>query len=290
MRFSLAILYVFLACQVCHADLLVNQYDPNLHDRFENSSQFIGNPYDWSGVGKRVNATTNVNRWTTMISDSFGLSVGHAAQPVGATVRFYHTNDPNGPFEDRVVASTTSFLSNGIDLSLTRFTAPVSQSVQKYSLLDVSPADVAGLELNVFGLTGGNFPPETQVRLGTNTVDQFVSAGTINGINYDSIIWDFDVSEGQGEARVDGGDSGAPSFVIVNGAPALLGLHEFNATLTNGTEISADIFLPSYFDLIEDEVTAFGESLTFTTVPEPSSFVICFSALGLILVRRRRIA
>ncbi len=50
---SLAVVCWFsVSSEPARADLLVRGYDTNLHDRFNNNAQFIGNPYDWSGVAR----------------------------------------------------------------------------------------------------------------------------------------------------------------------------------------------------------------------------------------------
>ena len=283
------VLLLFFFSSSCQADLLVNQYNTNLHDRFSNSSQFIGNPYDWSGVGKRVSGPGPfTGRWATMVSDSFGLAVNHASPEVGSTVRFYHSNDPAGSFEDRVVAQTFSY--GSADLRLIRFATAVSANVEKYTLYDTPASGAAGLDLKVFGLASANdFAPETRVRLGTNTADGVLPAGQISGINYDSLLFDYDTSEGQGEARVAGGDSGAPSFVIENNTPLLIGLHNFQYTADDGSTGSGDIFLPSYIDAINDDLAGFGESLSVFSVPEPTSgALIGIGLIGLLIRRNRR--
>lgn len=225
-----------------------------------------------------------------MVSDSFGLTVGHAAPEVGSTFRNYHSNDPNGTFEDRIVAETFSYNGLSADLRLIRFATPASQDVKKYTILRASKTAAVGLALNVFGLADASHPSATSVRYGTNTLDRVVNAGTISGIGYDAMLWDYDVSQGQGEARLAGGDSGGPTFSIQKGEPMLIGLHSFVYTEDDGTRGSADIFLPTYVDAINADMAGFGESLSIYSVPEPSSVTFCAILASGFFLRRRKTA
>ncbi|MEZ6061496.1 MAG: PEP-CTERM sorting domain-containing protein [Planctomycetaceae bacterium] len=262
--------------------LIVQGYNTNFHDRFTNHADFIGNPYNWSGVGRGT-------QWATMVSDSFFVSASHAHPGLNADVTFYHGNDPGGMSESHTVAQ--GWRIDGSDLWLGRLSSSVSSNVEKYAIADVTPSGAEGLTFSTFGRTGGAATPTSQ-RMGRNVVTQSItnfSDPALSGSG-DVFIFDYDVPGlGADEARVTGGDSGAPTFVLTPSGPAVLGIHWFmyqNEML--GELGSGDTFVPSYIDDMNLIMAGFGESLSVVAVPEPSSVVLLFSiAAGIALYRRR---
>ncbi len=279
-----------IMCIVCaaggaaQADLIVRGFDPNLHNRFINHTDFIGNPHDWSGVGRG-------SQWATMISDSFFLSARHFHPANGTDVTFFHSNDPAGASESHTVAQGWAMGTS--DLWLGRLDTSVSTFVAKYAIADVSPAAAESLNITTFGLASG-FATAARQRIGRNEVDMVLPAFSdpaLAGAG-DVFIYDYDLTGGMGddEARVSGGDSGAPTFFLSDSGPTILGIHWFVYTEDDldGGSGSGDTFVPSYISDINARMALFGESLTVVSVPEPSSVVICGLALGFVIIQRRK--
>lgn len=279
------------------AALVVSGYSPEKHDRFENSSSFIGNPYNWSGVGR-----TNTGQWGTLVSPSFAISATHLAPGIGSLIRFYASNDPSIFIERQVVATvptTQAGLANSSDLVLSQLSAPVSNDISAYPILSLpAKSDYIGQEIFVWGLDDGG--DQASQRLGRNQItgllDEF-SAPALGASQGDVFIYDYDPAGGLGddEARVEGGDSGAPSFVIAGGVPALVGIHWFRYEgadgLPGGPEGSGDTFVPSFIDELNAAISSLGSSetvFTVTAVPEPSSLWLVALAGVRICTRRRR--
>ena len=278
-----------LSAPAAWGDLTVQGYDANRHDRFVNDDSFIGSDYDWSGVSSGL-ATGSAGRWATLISPTHFLSANHFHAPNGASTTFFHTNDANGPSETRTVVGGRSV---GGDLWLGRLDEAVSADVAIYSILN--PNNALGSEVHVLGLADTSDRGQNQ-RIGRNVIDR-VEFDFNTGIGTGHIItYDYDDPGGVGadEARVVGGDSGGPSFVIVNGAPVLVGIHWFNYTgdvgeFGDSPTGSGDSFVPGYIDEINAELALFGESLTITSTPEPSSLLLAGLLFGpLVGMRRRR--
>ncbi|APZ94993.1 PEP-CTERM sorting domain-containing protein [Fuerstiella marisgermanici] len=266
------------------ADLMVRGFDANLHNRFANHPDFIGISHDWSGVGRN-------SQWATMISDSFFLSATHSHPGNGTNVTFFHSNDPAGASESHAVAEGWGIGTS--DLWLGRLATSVSTSVAKYAIADVSPAAAESLDFLTFGLASG-FAPAARQRVGRNEVDLVLPAFSdpaLAGAG-DVFIYDYDLTGGVGddEARVAGGDSGAPTFFLSDSGPAILGIHWFLYTEDDldGGSGSGDTFVPSYIDALNARMAPFGESLTIVSVPEPSSVVLYGLALGFVIIRHRR--
>ena len=259
---------------VTHGAMVLQAYNANSHDRFQNNAAFIGNPYDWSGVGRGT-----ADQWATMISPSYFLSANHFHPAASATVRFHYNNNPSGTFEDRTVLSGVQIGTS--DLWLGRLSAPVSSNVEIYPILALpTVAAYENRTIYTFGLTDGTRTPTTQ-RLGRNQIDP----GTIALYNtvappampvYNAAYkFDYDNPGGLGadESFLQSGDSGGPSFNLAAGSiPALIGIHW--ATDNDPVLSSLDTFVPAYINAIQSAMI--GESLTL--IPEPASATLL--ALG----------
>jgi hypothetical protein len=289
-QFGLLYALALGSAQLAHATILLRAPDPVKHDRFQTppNPSFIGNAYDWSGVGRGSD-----RGWATAIAPSFIISATHYP-PVG-TLRFYHTNDPTGSFEDRTIVAATN-LGNG-DLYIGRLNAPLSSSVAKYSILDLPNfSDYNNLEIFTYGLNVVHTAQtQTSVRLGRNVITPgtanyypdldpgpAVVPGAVFVFNYDN------PGLGADESYVVAGDSGGPSFHIYSGKPSLVGIHWFQ---TSGPDGSGDSLVPYYIDNIQAWMNTQPGGETLTLVPEPSSLVLAGVAVacaGRVLRKRAR--
>jgi len=271
------------------AAMVIDGYAPERHDRFysgtDPAKDFIGAQFEWSGVG-RTSGTTG-----TMISPHYFLSAAHNNFHPGAgeTVRFYLTNDPNGPFEDYVVESGQAI--DNSDLWLGRLTTPVSANIAQYPVLALANNSDYDNRL-IFNYGRSNTSPnETSVRVGLNNINPgSIGPEMDDGTTSQAYRFDFDPDNGQGadETFLQDGDSSGPSFAIVNGQLALVGIHWFIDEEVTPND-SGDTFVPFYVDSLNAAMV--GESVT--TVPEPASFALAISALlgaAAYSWRRRRVA
>ncbi|MFZ5828451.1 MAG: hypothetical protein ACOY3P_00090 [Planctomycetota bacterium] len=273
------------------AEIYLTNPSPARHDRFYTGADgaFLAEGYDLSGVG-RVDATGSSSRWVTMISDTYFLSANHYAPANGSTVSFYLTNDPNGAVETRTVVSGSAI--PGGDLYLGTLSAPVSSSVAKYPVLSLpSWTSYDGLEMFTLGLSVPEASAtDTSVRVGRNAIEQGgVGLQTVSGVPGVASVFDYNnpSSLGGDESYLFAGDSGAPSFAIVDGSLALVGIHWFNRGNTAPGEgfPSGDTFVPAYVGLLNAAMS--GEQIT--VVPEPSMLALLACAgAGLALAGWRR--
>jgi hypothetical protein len=199
----------------------------------------------------------------------------------GATLKFFYSNDPNGGFETRKVLSGQQIA--GSDLWLGKLETPVSSNVTKYPILELpNLSDYDDRIIYTYGLSvEQDHETATTVRLGRNNIDPGAYySQTVEGTSGICYLFDYDTTGGQGnnESYIHAGDSGGPSFTVVDGIPTLVGAHWFSATLTNGTLVSGDTFIPYYIDNINAAMFGSGESLQ-VLVPEPGAMMLLASGM-----------
>ena len=270
-------------------------YDPTLHDRFSSGyatapvpngdPSFIGAGLDLSGVGWDTALQT---KSITMISDEYFVFSSHYAP--GATVSFFsptlyagNPGDPASAIVTYSVSGTTHTLVSPItglpgDFSIGKLSAPLNPAhgITAYSILDYpSTDDYIGLPLTVYGHGGSG-----STRLGTNTLESFFHYDLNGDLTPETFAYGFSASASPtGEARLEGGDSSSPTFVVIDGTLTLIGTHSAVGTVS-GENYSFDNFIPIYLS----QMSSLG--IEFSTVPEPSR--VLFLQVGLLWAITRR--
>lgn len=266
--------------EVASADLLLQDYSAPTHDRFADSSSFIGAAHDWSGVGRGAGGTF----WATMISDTYYLSATH--HHPSTTVTFFHTNDPTGASETHAVASGSAIA--GTDLWLGKLSTAPSAAVKRYPVLDLpASSDYVGLTLFLTGNSSASTPAEANMRVGKNVVEAIVTDLTVGASTGTAGFYDYDDPGGVGasEAKLATGDSGGPSFAVAaGGGLALVGINWFVSTDPEG---SGGTHVPTYLTAI-DAAMGTESTTTVTAVPEPGSLGLAGLAALLAGLRARR--
>jgi hypothetical protein len=259
------------------ATMIVRSFQALRHERFYsgNDKAFIGDPYDFSGVGQGTSG-----QWATLISDCFFISATHSHPGIGTNVTFWETNSLSGPSHTYSVMGGQQIL--GTDLWVGFFAAAVDASLARYPILDLPSAS------DYLGLTAFNYGVNHRVGLNILEDVQFVGPGFPNEIGF---IYDYDNSDtpslGGDETFLQGGDSGGPSFSVVSGLLALTGIHSGitdNVPGTNEGELFVDGAVPAYIDEINDVLDDKGQSLTL--IPEPATGALLL--FGSLLAASRR--
>ena len=277
--------------------------DPQQYDRFYTGADgaFIGQPYDWSGVGE-----SSGGPWATMISPTFFLSATHYHPGAGSTVTFYSGNNTSGSSYVATVEGGSQIGTSDVWLGYFTQPIPASADIADYPVLTLpSNSDYVGKTIYTYG------SPNLVGRNVISSIQTYSEVGeTMTGMFFNYSL----PGLGPDESYLMGGDSGGPSFAVVNGQLTLLGEHFSNwgtcgqpgapgnvpptivdGVLTGGdpnasdpaNEIGAwwnvDGFVPSYVSQIDAQMTAAGvgsgESVT-TVVPEPSAFALLLVFTG----------
>lgn len=269
------------------ASLQLVSYQESLHERYYGGpgQNFIGKPYDWSGVGQVT--VGQVGRLVTMISPSYFVAAAHYHPNVGDTVTFHVDDSLTGTTHSYVVESGQAILDAGLgtDLWLGKLTSPIQpdDDIAFYPLLVLgNHKDYRDKTIFVYGAGG---------RVGRN----IISFTTYNTEGADrpfitKFVYDTTSSPALGadEAYVLDGSSSGPSFVVWDGQLALVGVHHSNsgaATAVDGSW-SADVLVPWYRNTLCGAMATGGE--TVTLVPEPTTLaLLAIGTLGLVRLWRR---
>lgn len=267
----------------------ISNYTPQQHGRFYTGvdKAFIADGYDLSGVGR-----TTGGAWITMISPTYFLAAVHTG-PTGS-VTFQPTN-VQGVGELGTIDSTFGHIlkdpdNSDSDLYLGRLTSAVSGSIAKYSIPMLGPDSAyLGQQMFVYGRGNGGF--QDSDRVGTNMIDElgFVEVGespnTIDGYS----ITSYYQSNIANDTVLQGGDSGAPNFLVVNGQLSLVGVNWFTGYVEENPEqlLSGGSFVPFYGEQVQSLMATDSEDGELPTfVPEPASLAL--AAMGLIALVRHR--
>lgn len=289
--------------------VVVQGYDAATNDRFASgfpsapvpntAGQFLGNGYDWSGVGWDAGLAT---RSVAMISSQYFVFSTHY-QP-GSTINFFsptlYAANPGNPAAAVVSytwtpGSTTKFVFldpiTGVtgDFSVGKLNSPLSPAhgIATYPILTLpSTSDYLHLPLLTYGR--GSSSPVGSPRIGQDTIGDFrhldlypLGTGNQDGVADTYTVYHTD--DGQaGNTRYESGDSSSPLFVPLNGSLTLIGTHSAAGPGTDGKYYSTDNFIPIYLDQMA------ADGILFTPIPEPTSAVFYASlALASFAVWRR---
>ncbi len=255
--FFLLLVTGLLASQT-QAAMMIYGYHPTKHDRFYAGADrdFIGEGYDWSGVGVAwkqyvdgYGATQYDVKWITMISDRYFLTSKYTdvvAADIG-DVTFYEGNSLSGPSHTYTI---DSIIATYGDLALGRLTEDIDPDIAYYPIFKyASSKDYVDLLFFAYG-HGGSYPSTTtnyDPRMGRNQIDSIVNI-PIGGKTTSAFTYDFlspPSGLGDDECLLKDGDFGAPSFVVYDGELALIGIHG------RANTSSVDILVSDYSNNIQ---------------------------------------
>lgn len=269
---SLALLLPFLAyavtsIQPVEATLVVHGFLASRHDRFANDPTFLGNNFDFSGVGRSEGIETTDSDgnprisgagWVTLLQNPAGGSATHFvsadhARPRGQ-VSFFTGNDPMAtPIVCNINAGGTKIGTTDIWIGTldTTATGCDTSSLQSYAVSADIPSQFVGSTAIQAGISNRVYDTQnslrtTNMRFGRNTLS-FVVTDTLIGRTGDWMVYQDDSAAGdliapqesttedlgQDETLFQGGDSGGPSF-LVSGSNTieLIGIHSFVGELS----------------------------------------------------------
>jgi hypothetical protein len=258
--------------------LNIKSYSAALYDRFSSGyasspvantgGSFAGAGLDFSGVGWNPLVTSQS---FVMIDDTHFLMATHyTSQLSSSSIDFFSlTNgvvqyaiDPNG---------YTTIMVNGqqTDLSVGTLATPLNSSdhIATYAILNLpSSSAYLGLSLYVYGHSDNGDNSRTSPVVGTNTLGQ---VDVLNQVA-NTVAFGFAQGAGSGQAYGQSGDSGSPTFTVVNGELALLGIH---SSISANPNTTYDVFVPDYLSELSQNGIAYSTVVSgpavATVVPQP---------------------
>lgn len=230
----------------------VANYSDATNLRFDNDPSFIGNPYDWSGVG-RVSATPDTGsfshhrEWATLIGENTFISANHFKPSAGDTITFRDGNSLSDPTFDYTVVGGSQV--PGTDFWIGYTEGAINPDLKRYAFNTTSADNLsetgligATLFLNGDNVSGGPGTLDGTV-VGTNQAEAWIEAGSTtidstptitttltSSISFDTfVLWRNQAADTANsfttyEALVQSGDSGSPAFQIVAGDLQIAGL------------------------------------------------------------------
>lgn len=256
------------------------------NDRFANSSSFIMDQFDLSGVGR-----SSDGRWATLVSRTVFVSANHFHPDASGstTATFYETNDPNGNTVTRTVSSGQRIDSSDVWMGVLDSPVPTSYAVYDFATEDIDNATeftasvYNGENSYMFGQSG-TFSGDQDIAVGRNVLDGWLDSVTVSGTTDDAMTAtdDIEAFDVQYEALLESGDSGGPMFAeLTSGDLTLVGSNWIVAGMLVTDENGF-----AYYGNYDEQMQSFIDS---NPIPEPASIVLCALALlGLIFCGRRR--
>lgn len=265
---------LFLALALPAQGLFVRGYNATHHDRFtgfkENpvmNPEFIYGPSKFTGVGYITSGGDG--RQYTLVTPRHVVCTTHNKPDPGQQLRFV---DANGVVITRTFAMVTVIshpMTGTSDLTLCTLDAPLPSTVSTFPYLNLEDEDAyIDREITVHGFFA---------KCGQGSIAGFddVFGG---GLFDKSRLFRFDydtVSGGDNDSHFVVGDSGSPSFAMVDVQPALVGVHTTVETV-GLTIFNYDTFIPHYVAQVDAQLQSSGYRMapaifTATTLGIPSA-------------------
>jgi len=221
---------------------------------FNGSFQITSDPTMLQGVGF-PDGDVEWHQHLTMVSPIHFVAAGHYMPTGSQNIRFV---SPAGGYFSAAIAEQVVIFSHGeaTDLMLGTLTDPIDPAwgFSPYPVLNLATqGDYVGKTLLVVGKAG---------RAGNAVIGGFERYENSPGFDATQFCYfDYPDVGGPQDIYFEGGYSGSPSFVIENGALALVGVHS-DIQIRPGFMRNFDAFVPEYMDELDAVMESEGFHLT----------------------------
>ncbi len=274
-QWFIAALFILSALGSAEA-LVFGTYTPTKHNRFASgfpgtsatastNSNFLMNGYDLSGIGWSL---ADSNDTATMISPRHFITAKHVAMVSGGSLRFLGIDGTIRNYVIDSLESTVNTSNEATDLLIGTLAQDVHSSITFYPIADLpNESDYYDKPIFLQGL---------HARWGTGTIKDDTSdpnnpfltftvpsaSPPINATRgFEFRVDTTDNSRSQDDVYFQSGDSSDPTFIILNGNLAVIGVHTA-VDVTTTLKRSFDTFVPHYIDQINAFIAPEGYSVT----------------------------
>lgn len=235
--------------------LQIRAYNPARHNRFVSgyptnpvaNTNFFKSYYDFSGVGWH---STAPYLSYTLISPKHFVGANHVKPGIGTALKFQGRDGVVRTYTVANQYNITNASGEHTDLFIGELTQsiPTCDHITFYPILNLlTEANYIGRPLLIYG---------HDARLGIGSINSILTFGGDpitggGGIN-DTRAFDYTYVNATGnidDCHLEGGDSGSPSFVAMNGEMFVVGVHLAVATTALAKD-NLDTFVPNYLSQI----------------------------------------
>lgn len=277
-----ALLAMLAGCLPLGAVVITGENSTDAYDRFSSgypsspveNSNFFRNPDEFHGVGWNK---ANANQSFALITPQHIVGANHFNPGAGSTVQFFTTG---GSVTEISILSTSTVQNGGnpTDVFIGELSSPLNSGDVPRFLFpsDAVIASLVGRSIVPYGFTAEAGNNTVSSRDGITTASGALGGGSnlANTPTFEFTLTDTTASNG--DARLEGGDSGSPTFLEENGVLTLVGTHSALATSTTGpstTYVSADADLTRLMDQINTTIDDMGNTgFQVAQIPEPGTF------------------
>ena len=262
---------------------LIENFTDATNDRFVDNTIFIGAGFDFSGVAR----TTDNGRWGTLISPNVILTARHFRPAIDSTYEFYPGNDSSSTPFKAIVTSTQQIGSSDLAVAILDRNVDPSIAIYTFATAEYSgepPVTVTNPDGSTSTTTSFNTDPSEIDIVGDRALvfktsralsddlptDQLVGENRVLGYSEnvvfqvntdnDAIIFQKDAPGTPNflthETKVQGRDSGAPTFLVDSATNelVLLGVNSF--TLDAEAPSTFESSGVTYTGNLKDEINA----------------------------------
>ena len=238
----------------------IRNYSPAQHDRFvtgTNGTQLNPDAYyvssRYTGIGYATQGADA--RQYTLVTPQHVLFAKHFVLGLGTNIRFLNASGQE--FNRTTISSTdvpngSGGVADAIILKLNS-PLPTDQGITPFPYLNLSrERQYNNIDLTTFGQS--RRAGRGRISSFSDFSDEAIDTTRTYTFTYNTLAGN------QDDAYFVTGDSGSPSFALVNDRPALVGLHLAAGTTPN-SQINTDTFVPRYADAINTLLAPEGYQL-----------------------------
>lgn len=274
------------------------------NDRFAGDASFIGNGYDWSGVGRATTGTAGKGgHWATLVSENVFLSAYHYHPATGTSLYFYPDNNPASSPVVRVISDgqrigNTDLWIGHFEQAVPLTVSYVNRATSSLNSLTYLFSAVANENALVTGISptgsGYGLDRRTSMAVGRNIIDAYEPDLTVGSTTAPALRTTFDQPGDSNlvihEVQLRSGDSGGPLFIDDGGELQLVGINWAIGGIDIMPGPGEELREASYYSYVGNYNTEIQNYINANpaSVPAPEPSGLLLLASGTLLLGKRK--